>query len=419
MKISNFAMNLRGPWMITPEQAAAMAPVLRGVVQGYITELGTAPEPRMAAVPCAASGIGSDKTRDSQKFVFVTYLSGTMLKYDSCDAPGTRSIGERMLRMDEDPSVIGHMIVADSGGGSVDSVPELRDAILKCTKPVVGFIDGTAASACIYALSYCDRILAHQPTDRVGCIGTLIQLSGYPKFTKDPDGYVTARIYADGATEKNADFEAALEGNFQVIREQTLNPLNERFVADMKANRPNTPDSQLTGRTYFASEVIGTLIDAIATFDEAIESVARLAADQENTNAENSNNMENNVQTNYPSLASLPGFKDLVIDQADGTTTLQAVQLQEIEDALAGGIRDASAVQALSAELQQERETAARREERIAELETSLAAAIERAENPSPEQPAPTKTPESGEEEVKAASNFSEAMEACKEFLNR
>ncbi len=414
MILSTFTMNLRGPWMITPDQAAAMAPILQGVINGYITEIEKGPA--AAKISCAdlIPAPQGKANPYASKSIYVTYLTGTMLKYDSCGDLGTRSIGEGLKAADAEPDVIGHIIVADSGGGSSDSVPELADAIKACTKPVVGFIDGTAASACIYALSYCDRIIAHQPKDRVGCIGTLIQLSGYPKFHKDSDGYVSARIYADAATEKNADYEAALEGNFQVIREQTLNPLNEQFTSDIRANRPNVREDQLTGRTYFAEDAVGTLIDAIGPMADAAQAVADLAAaqlDQNSSAMETQNN-------NYPNLMALPGLTELAVDQSDGTVTLQGVQLQAVETALAEAARLREANATLTTERDAARQTITERDTRITELETSLAAAIERAENPAPKQPAPSGTPEN-EGGLKPAESFDEALASCQEFLNR
>ena len=408
-------MNLRGPWMITPEQAAAMAPVLQGVINGFITEIEKGPSPMKIGCDKFIQAPAGQANPYADKSIYVTYLTGTMLKYDSCGDPGTRTIGEGLRQADADPDVIGHIIVADSGGGSSDSVPELSDAIRACSKPVVGFIDGTAASACIYALSYCDRIIAHQPKDRVGCIGTLVQLSGYPKFHKESDGYVSARIYADAATEKNADYEAALEGNFQVIREQTLNPLNEQFVSDVRANRPGVTEDQLTGRTYFAEDVVGTLIDAIGPMADAVQAVADLAAAQQTE--QNPSTMETNHNNSYPHLMAIPALAEQVFDQNDGSSTLQAVQLEAVEAILAqtASLRESNAT--LTADLEAARSTIAERDARITELENSLAAAIERAENPAPEQPAPSGTPEN-EGGLKPAEDFDEALASCQEFLN-
>ena len=101
---------------------------------------------------------------------------------------------------------------------------------------------------------------------------------------KMEDGSIVARIYADGADEKNIEFEKALDGDFKLIKERLLNPHNEQFKADVMTNRPTVKDDQLTGRTYPASEVIGTLIDSIGTLNDAIQKVVELASLQKKTN---------------------------------------------------------------------------------------------------------------------------------------
>lgn len=416
MRLSNLTRNLRGPWMITPEQASAMAPILQGVLNGYITEFDPAPQPYHARVGELISAPAGVANPYADKSIYVTYLTGTMMKHDSCGFLGTRSIAAGLKKADENPDVIGHIIIADSGGGSTDSVPEIADAIRACSKPVVALVDGVAASACYYAVSYCDRILAHQEMDRIGCIGTLIQLSGYPKFRKDSDGYVSARIYADAASEKNADYEAALEGNFQVIKEQTLNPLNERFRADVRENRPAVQEDQLSGRTYFAKDVVGTMIDAIGTLADAAAAVMELAAPDEEPASQETNTSQD-MNPNYPTLQAMTVFAGLVI-AADGTVTLQPSQLEALEAVLAREASQQSVIDDLQAQLNTANKTVAARDQRIAELESSLAAAQQLLDNPAPDEPRVEKTPE-GAGAVTEASDWDSARQICEKFLGK
>lgn len=418
MQLSNLALNLRGPWMITPDQAAMMAPILKGVLQGYITEFDKAPEPYrvkcsdLVTVPAAAAGSFADKS------VYVTHLTGTMMKYDNCDAPGTRTIGRGLLDADREPDIIGHIIIADSGGGAANAVPELADAIRACTKPVVAWVDGMAGSACMYAISYCSRILAHQKMDSVGSIGTLIELSGYPKFHKDADGYVTARIYADDATEKNAGYEAALEGNFQVVKEDRLNPVNEQFVADMKANRPNLTPEQLSGKVYFAKDAVGSFIDGIGSFADAVQSVVDLAAAQA-AKTKSNNPKQSTSMPKYVFLTALASLAGLVLAD-DGSATLQAVQLDELEAALAAAGDKQNSIDGLNQQLAQANDTIAQRDARITELETSLDAALQRAEEAEAKIPGlkVDHQPE-GQDGIKPAESFEDALQTCKDFLGK
>ena len=58
----------------------------------------------------------------------------------------------------------------------------------------------------------------------------------------------------------------------------------------------------------------------------------------------------------------------------------------------------------------------AERDARIAELEASLAAAIEKSNG---EDVAPKKDPTSAEDDYKPAKTFDEAMDACRAFLSK
>ena len=423
MKISNLALNLRGPWMISPEQAAVMAPILQGVLRGYITEFDKAPEPYTVKCDGLLDAPAGSPSAFDGKSVYVTYLTGTMLKHDSCGTPGARTIGNKLLEADADPEIIGHILVADSGGGSANAVDELADAITRLQKPIVAYVDGCAASACIYAISYCNRIIAHNQMDIIGCIGTMMQISGFPKYQKDPDGFVRARIYADSAVDKNGAYEKALEGNFQVIREERLNPRNEKFIQDMKANRPDARDDQLTGRDYYARDVVGTLIDAIGSFDDALKAVISLAAAQlptgeQETTAISEQTTDMETQNNYPTLVAMPAFEGQVFD-ADGSTHLQPNQLEAVEAALAGasGLQDSNTQ--LQADLDAARQTISERDARIAELETSLTAAIERANNAAaaPGGIQVDHAPDGEGQEIAPAETFDDALKACQDFL--
>lgn len=417
MHLSNFAKNMMGPWMIHPEQVSVMMPILNGILRGKLeTEMDS---PASYRVACSDFRYGDSIKANafSDKSIYVTYLTGTMLKHNSCGAPGTRTIGNELLQADEDPEIIGHIIIADSGGGAANSVPELADAIQKLTKPIVTWVDGIAASACIYAISYTDKILAHQPMDQIGCIGTMIELSGFAKYAREDDGYIHARIYADGSEEKNLGYEAALEGNATIIKEERLNPLNEQFLADMKANRPNVQDDQLKGRTYYAKDVIGTLIDGIGTLEDAINAVMELAEER------NANSID--MEDLYPTLVTISGLEGLVCDE-DGTATLQACQLESIEAALADRGNNNDNVAGLQSQITELNDQVTDRDSqietlnaRIAELQASLDAALEANADPDSTEIDPKRDPAGADsnEEIKTATNFAEAKAACEDFL--
>ena len=319
-RLSLFNDIFREPWMIEPQTAAAQKQVLQGLLMGleFTQEdemvQATIDHKQNAAVP-RGRGIN------------VVNLEGTMLRDDGpCGMVGTRTLASMLLEADAKAEIIGHILYVDSGGGAANSVPDLAEAIQACQKPVVAFVDGYMCSAAMYVGSYCDFIIANREDNHIGCIGTMIQLEDWPKQVKDSHGVVHLRVYADGAEEKNDEYEKALEGDFSLIKERILNPHNERFKADIRSNRPNVSDDQLKGRTYEAKDVVGTLIDAIGNLESAVQKVIELST----LNIKPMDDLKN-IQT-------LPTCQDL--QSVDGCVTLTKEQMEEIDAAVGVGITE-------------------------------------------------------------------------------
>jgi protease-4 len=350
-------------WQIDAITAQVYAPVLRGVFNGLHFERED-PDEKYKPFQVAATASKTGATA-SGKTVNVQPVRGVMLKNDSGSGIiGTRTMASNLLAADKQAKVCGHILLIESGGGQVAAVPELSDAIKKLSKPIVAFVDGCMCSAAMYVGSYCKQIIASHDTDSVGCIGTMIELSGFPKFNKEPSGYTYARIYADQASEKNDDYETALTGDFKLIKERILNPHNEQFIADIRANRPNVKDEHLKGRTFRASEVVGTLIDSIGTFETAVQSVVELS----NSTTQQFNN--STMKSKLTALMALLAVTELVIE--DGQTSLNEQQLEAIENALAAGNTAATDLATANANLQTANATIAKRDATIAEQATKI-----------------------------------------------
>jgi len=269
------------------------------------------------------STIDVNSNNNNKKSVNVVNLKGLMTRHDGECNYGTRTIARHLREADEDKSIIGHIIVIDSGGGAANSVPDLAEAIVALDKPCVAFVDGMMCSAAIYAGSYCDYIIANREDDRIGCVGTMIQILDYPKSGKLSTGEISVRVYADGSEEKNLDYEEALQGNIQMIRDEVLNPLNAKFVQAMKDNRHLNNETLLKGKTYFAKDVVGTLIDEIGEFETAVDKVVSLSKSKQKSNIQNISNMFDNLKT----IQSC----SVIEEASDKTVTLSTEQLTDID----------------------------------------------------------------------------------------
>jgi hypothetical protein len=90
--------------------------------------------------------------------------------------------------------------------------------------------------------------------------------------------------------------------NFKPIIENILNPSAEKFINDMKVNRPNIKEEQLTGKLFKASEVVGTLIDQIGTFKDAVNKVIELSTFNLITNKTNNKMTKEELKQQHPDV---------------------------------------------------------------------------------------------------------------------
>lgn len=372
--------------MINPSAASAYYPLLKGALSGLEFAQEAEPEDSVPYV-INSSGVARpienlwDIEDPNEQYVFVSVLRGVVLKHDAmCGPRGMRTLAQRMLKADNNRQVVGHLLVTESGGGMAAAVPEMSDAIKSLTKPVVAWIDGMSASAAYYINSYCQHIMASRATDEVGCIGVMIQFQGLPKYAKLEDGTIAVRVYADGSEEKNLEFENALEGNFTLIKERMLNPHCEQFKADVRANRANVTEEQLKGLTFKASDVVGSLIDSIGTFEEAVAKVIELAGVQKPIEGNSSKPQNTKTMSELKNLNKIESVKDFVI--TEGQASFNEGQLEDIEAVLVVGAQASERVTQLEAEKTTLTETVSANETaisakdaRITELETNLAAA--------------------------------------------
>ena len=254
----------------------------------------------------------------------------------------------------------------------------------------------------------------------------MVQLAGLPKYHKDPDtGEIYCRIYATESQDKNLDYEAALEGDATIIREESLDPLCEQFMEDIRSNRPAVTEEQLHGKLFFAKDVVGSLIDSIGSFDDAMAKVVELASIQK---PNSSSQMEK-----YPKLESIPELMEQVYAE-DGSTILQECQLEAIEQALSTPRAEEndlrSQMDSLKAEHQQqvdglqaslaEKDTQiSQKDARIEELQQALDAAIAKNDDEHPAAVHADADPSNSKEEGAPAKTFAEAEAACRAFLNR
>ena len=291
----------RGLWAIDARQAlsqgAAVQQIMNRDWNGFMATEDLSNARGRAPLPVCALNQSGDVFAGSGSFdkapqgsTAVIPVKGTMLKYGTYCTYGTEEIAAMALEAGAHRNISSIILDIDSGGGAVDAVAPIVQAIMKIRsenkKPVVASCDLTA-SAAYWTASACDRIVANNSISaEFGSIGVMMSFwDVIPYYEKE--GFKFHSIYAPESNYKNRPFMKALEGKYEEIQEEELSPLAIAFQNAVKANRGSklkldTP-GLLNGRMFFAqndkenslnAKEVG-LIDEVGSLDVAV----RLARD--------------------------------------------------------------------------------------------------------------------------------------------
>jgi len=212
-------------------------------------------------------------------------IKGTMLKYGTYCDYGATELADFILEAGAHKNIGSVVLDIDSGGGAVDAVAPIVQAVGrvrgKMKKPVVASVD-MACSAAYWAASVCDYIVAdNNISAEVGSIGVMMSFYDVRGYW-EKEGVKFHSIYSNESPDKNLAFQKALDGEYDLIREEELDPLARSFQHAMKENRrgkliADTP-GVLSGKTYFGAEAkaIG-LIDEVGDNMRAFEFALNLS----------------------------------------------------------------------------------------------------------------------------------------------
>lgn len=282
---------LRGHFLIAPDQAIAMAGTVQSIVNrnwgGFdeTTDLNSADRGKFPiAAGTAVHGFYDDLDKAPVGSTAIVPLKGTMLKYGTLCSYGTEEVAYAIRNSARHPNINSIVLDIDSGGGSVDAVAPIVQAIefaRSLNIPVVGSVD-MACSAAYWAAAATDRIIADNSiSSTVGSIGVMMSfwdVKGY----YEQQGYKLHTVYAPESDHKNQAFEQALAGEYDLLKNQELSPLAQDFQKSIKSYRSGKLDLEskglLNGRTYYAQEALQVgLIDEIGTRDRAVDYAQQLA----------------------------------------------------------------------------------------------------------------------------------------------
>jgi len=261
---------LKSVWAIEPRAALAHGSMLSVLFSETGKALEREEYPQAYAIEKAGAARSSVSDANPGSVVIVPII-GELMKYSQeCGPIGTQEIGMQIQQADNNPNISAIILLIDSPGGTVDGTEALANIVKNTKKPIIAFIDGMMCSAALWIGTSADEVIASTPNDEIGSIGVMVQFADMQPLWEQM-GVKFHRIRADQSKDKNEVFYKALEGDYELIKKEMLNPLADAFINAVKANRPKATEKQMTGKVFFAKDITGSLIDGIGTMNYAIE----------------------------------------------------------------------------------------------------------------------------------------------------
>jgi len=250
----------------------------------------------------------SKNTSKTEQKISVTNINGVITKAGGASSRGMKELSIDLYNAENDPSVVGHLFVIDSPGGSVSGMNFMKNTMKSLKKPKVTIVErqGMAASGGYGIASEGDYVMAESEDAEVGSVGVIAGAQGVPNGEKDGNGEVHFMVYATKSTEKNAAEELAINSGDVSLLKERADKLNEEFHTSTKAAMPNIKDSQMTGAMYPAREVVGTMIDAIGSKKDAANKILELSKSNPKFNAKSKNNSNISAMTQTEIKAQFP-----------------------------------------------------------------------------------------------------------------
>lgn len=284
MNVSHLLSSItRGKWLIDPNAAFANNTIIDGLLnrdyseEKYLTTLSQNNPLQVLLQGKQTDANLSQYDNIPKGSTAVFNLSGSMLKYGTWCSYGTTELANAMKDAAMHPNIESFVLNIDSGGGSVDSIAPMLEVVKYAqsqNKAVVALVD-LCASAAYYVASHCDEIIAgNDISSEIGSIGVMMSFMDYAKHYED-QGIKQHVIFSSLSEYKNQPFIKALEGKYEQIIAEELDPLARKFQEDVTRQRGNKLKKEtvglLSGKMFFAPKAheVG-LIDGFGDMNYAL-----------------------------------------------------------------------------------------------------------------------------------------------------
>jgi protease IV len=175
-------------------------------------------------------------------------ISGVMRSQSGLSSPGAESTVRYLRAAYAHPNIDAVILEINSGGGESLAGNMIANALSERNKPVVSFAY-FAASAAYRVAAQTDEIISAGTEAEFGSIGTMISMdteliNEYRKRYTD--------LYGQTAPGKNAEFRAAMAGNFAPLQGR-VDELTTRFQDKIKQLRPLRGPERMKSETVNGS----------------------------------------------------------------------------------------------------------------------------------------------------------------------
>lgn len=274
---------LRGQWALNVHSVQNYMPVLDTVLRGETAFPDAKKEPILSfynADTMQAMGKGTSEANQKATKTAIVSMVGPIVKYGNFCTYGADEIAGMLRAANNDDTVKSIVMYIDGPGGSTSAIAPFIEFASEKKKPVVVLLDSAYSLHYWTAVSVADHIMADNNINSgVGSIGVFVSFVDV-KGMYEQKGAKVHEIYSDLSEHKNEVFRLALEGKYDKIKSEQLNPLAKKFQDAVKAGRPNLKEAEgvLTGKTFFAEEALELgMIDSIGNLTRAINLANALA----------------------------------------------------------------------------------------------------------------------------------------------
>ena len=326
---------LKGNWLIEPNFAFAQGSLIASFINRQ-TEFAQETTTPLTAYAIDAKDVNGTKYSDREGFssapknsVAVISVKGVLMKEDMvCGPAGTSTLGRIIQQADNNPDISAMVLHIDSPGGTVDGTEALANIIRNTNKPVVAFADGLMASAAFWIGSAASEIMTSTDTDEIGSVGVIMRFADWqPHWEKKGVKFHT--VAASTSPEKSKAFDELRAGNYEPYIKDVLDPIDKKFMDTIKERFPGCEEKHLTGKVFFARDVMGIFVNSIGTLSDSVARAYQLANPKEENTNHNLKNTRSMKQ--FAKLNAVLGLDAL--ESADESVSLNEEQLEVIEAA--------------------------------------------------------------------------------------